>query len=291
MNRHWTVLELINETAAYFNKKGIESARLDAELLLSYCLKIPRIQLYIDFERLVSSDELAAFRELVKRRAAREPVAYLVGYKDFWSLKITVEKGVLIPRPETELLIEEAIALFKAHAEHALPLAILELGTGSGAISVALAQEFRNCRIYATDISLVALKIARQNSKAHGCADSMHLVQGNALTPFRQHEFFDLIISNPPYICSTDINQLAPEIWHYEPLEALNGGVDGLDFYRHWIPRMPALLKPDRWIILEIGAGQSAAVSQLFSNVGSFTDVQTVRDYAGKERLIKARKK
>ncbi len=291
MNRNWTVVALLNETATYFKKKGIDSARLDAELLLASCLDIPRIQLYIDFERLVSTDELAAFRELVRRRAAREPVAYLVGYKEFWSLNIKVTHGVLIPRPETELLIEEARALFTRQAAHAAPLVILEIGTGSGAISVALAQEFKNSRIYATDISSVALRVARENSICHGCANAIHLLQGDALTPFRQNEMFDLIISNPPYVCSAEIKQLLPEIQQYEPLAAINGGADGLDYYRRWIPQIPALLKPNGWIILEIGAGQSAAVLQLFSHAGRFADVQTIRDYTGRERVIRARKK
>ena len=291
MNRTWTVLELINETAAYFKKKGIESARLDAELLLAHCLNRARIQLYIDFERLVTADELSAFRELVRRRAAREPVAYLIGYRDFWSLKITVEKGVLIPRPETELLVEETAKIFKPRSEEGLQTAILELGTGSGALSIALAQELKHCIIYATDISPAALKIAQRNSSTHGCLGRIHFIRCDSLTAFRQKEIFDLIVSNPPYICSADIAGLAPEIREHEPVEALDGGPDGLSFYRQWISQMPVLLKSNGWAVLEMGAGQSAAVAQLFQNTGAFADVQTVKDYAGHERIIRARKK
>jgi release factor glutamine methyltransferase len=290
MNRTWTVLELINETTAYFKKKNIASARLDAELLLAHCLNRERIQLYIDFERLVTADELAVFRELVRRRAAREPVAYLIGYRDFWSLKIAVEKGVLIPRPETELLVEEALKIFKRGTEDGARITILEPGTGSGALSIALAQELKQCIIYATDISSVALKITQRNSKTHGCADRVQFIQCDSLTSFRQMEFFDLIVSNPPYICSADMAGLEPEIREHEPVEALDGGPDGLCFYRQWIPQMPALLKSNGWAVLEMGAGQSATVSKLFHNTGAFVDVQTIKDYAGHERIIRARK-
>jgi release factor glutamine methyltransferase len=291
MNRTWTVLELINETTAYFKKKNIESARLDAELLLAHCLSRERIQLYIDFERLVTADELSAFRELVRRRAAREPVAYLTGYRDFWSLKIAVEKGVLIPRPETELLVEEALKIFKRGTEDGVRITILEPGTGSGALSIALAQELKQCIVYATDISPAAIKIAQRNSRIHGCTGRVQFIQCDSLTSFRQKEIFDLIVSNPPYICSADMAGLAPEIREHEPVEALDGGPDGLSFYRQWIPQMPVLLNNNGWAVLEMGAGQSAAVSQLFQNTGAFADVQTVKDYAGHERIIRARKK
>jgi release factor glutamine methyltransferase len=290
MEKTWTVLELINETTAYFKKKAIESARLDAELLLAHCLNRTRIQLYIDFERQVTAEELFAFRELVRRRAAREPVAYLIGYKDFWSLKIKVEKGVLIPRPETELLVEEAVKIFERVPEKDAQRKILELGAGSGALSIALAQELKNCIIYATDISSAALKIAQDNSREHGCADRVHFIRSVSLGPFRQREIFDLIVTNPPYICSADIPGLAPEIREHEPIEALDGGPKGLDFYRQWIPEMPLLLKRNGWAVFEMGANQSAAVSQLCQNTGAFTDVQTVKDFAGYERVIRARK-
>jgi release factor glutamine methyltransferase len=291
MNKPWTVLELINETTAYFKKKGIESARLDAELLLAHCCNRARIQLYIDFERLVSAEELSIFRELVRRRAAREPVAYLTGYKEFWSLKIAVEKGVLIPRPETELLVEESVKTIKLLSKEVLQTAILELGAGSGALSIALAQELKQCIICATDISSAALKIAQRNSSAHGCAGRVHFIRGDSLTAFRQKEVFDLIVSNPPYICSAAIAGLAPEIREHEPVGALDGGPDGLSFYRRWIPQMPVLLKRNGWAVLEMGAGQSAAISKLFQDTGTFADVQTVKDYAGHERIIRARKK
>jgi release factor glutamine methyltransferase len=197
---------------------------------------------------------------------------------------------VLIPRPETELLVEEALKIFKRGTEDGARITILEPGTGSGALSIALAQELKQCSIYATDISPAAIKIAQRNSSTHGCAGRVQFIQCDSLTSFRQKEIFDLIVSNPPYICSADMAGLAPEIREHEPVEALDGGPDGLSFYRQWISQMPVLLKNNGWAVLEMGAGQSAAVSKLFQNTGAFVDVQTIKDYAGHERIIRARK-
>jgi release factor glutamine methyltransferase len=286
MNKIWTIIELINETTGYFKKKGIESARLEAELLLANCLGIERIQLYIAFERPVSEEELARFRETVRRRAAGEPAAYLTGYREFWSLKIRVQKDVLIPRPETELLVEEALKLLKPQDQE---MAILELGTGSGAISIALAKEIKNSGIYAADISASALAVARSNIEEHGLQERIRLVCGDGLTPFRQRALFDLIISNPPYICRREIGALAPEIKEHEPLQALDGGDDGLAFYRQWIPQMPSLLRNDGCVIFEIGAEQAAAVSQLFRDTEEFADITIKKDYSGHSRAVIAR--
>ena len=286
MNKIWTILELINETTGYFKKKSIESARLDAELLLAHCLNIERIQLYIAFERAVTEAELSLFRDMVRRRAAGEPVAYLTGYREFWSLKIKVQKGVLIPRPETELLVEEAIKLLKPGDREA---AILDLGTGSGAIAIALAGEIKNSVMYAADISSAALEVARRNIESQGLTGRIRLVCGNGLAPFKQGELFDLIISNPPYICSRDMETLAPEIKNHEPREALDGGADGLGFYRQWIPQMSALLRSGGWAVFEIGSEQALSVSQLFRDAG-FSDVTTVKDYAGHNRAVIARR-
>jgi release factor glutamine methyltransferase len=282
----WTVLELINETTGYFKKKSIASARLDAELLLAHCLGIERIQLYIAFERPLTEAELSAFREIVRRRAAGEPVAYLTGYREFWSLKIRVRHSVLIPRPETELLVEEGIKLLKACKREA---AVLELGTGSGAIAVALAKEIKNSVTYATDISPAALAVARQNIAEQELQERIRLVCGNGLSPFRKGPLFDLIISNPPYIRSNEIATLTPEIKDHEPLQALDGGDDGLVFYRQWIPQMLCLLRAGGGAVLEIGAEQAEAVSKLYRDAG-FSHVATAKDYAGHSRAVIARR-
>jgi len=287
VGRIWTILELINETTGYFKKKGIESARLDAELLLAHCLGIGRIQLYIAFERTLTEAELAAYRELVRRRASGEPVAYLIGYREFWSIKIRVQHGVLIPRPETELLVEETLRILKSEDRGA---AVLELGTGSGAIAIALAKEIKNSVIYAGDISPAALDVARQNIAEQGLQERIRLVCGNGPAPFKQVALFDLIISNPPYICSRSIPALAPEIKDHEPVQALDGGDDGLTFYRQWIPQMPALLRRGGRAVLEIGAEQSEAVSQLFRDAGAFAEIAVKKDHAGHTRSVIARR-
>jgi release factor glutamine methyltransferase len=287
VSRIWTILELITETTGYFKKKGIDSARLDAELLLAHCLGIERIQLYIAFERTLIETELAAYREAVKRRAAGEPVAYLIGYREFWSIKIRVQHGVLIPRPETELLVEEGIRLLTACNRDAV---ILDIGTGSGAIAVALAKEMKNSVLYAEDISPAALAVARQNIAEQGLQERIQLVCGNGPAPFKQGALFDLIISNPPYICRRAIATLAPEIKDHEPLQALDGGDDGLAFYRQWIPQMPALLRSGGRVVLEIGAEQAEAVSQLFRDAGAFADIAVKKDHAGHTRAVIARR-
>ena len=291
MNKQWTVIELINETTGYFKKKGIETPRLDAELLLAHCRATGRVQLYTNFDRPVSEAEISSFRELVRRRAAGEPVAYLTGYREFWSLKIRVGKGVLIPRPETELLVEEALNVFKPAVSAATQLTLLDIGTGSGAIAIALAKELHESIIYAADISRAALAVARANSTEQGYAGRIRFVCGDSVTPFRQKELFDLIVSNPPYIRSGDLKGLAREIREHEPIAALDGGIDGLDFYRQWIPQMPALLRGKGWVILEMGAGQAAAVAELFQQTGLFNAVKVVKDYAGHERVVLAQKR
>lgn len=287
MGRIWTILELINETTGYFKKKAIESARLDAELLLAHCLGLERIQLYIAFERLVTEAELSLFRQKVRRRASSEPVAYLIGYREFWSIKIRVQKGVLIPRPETELLVEEGIKLLGACDRET---AVLDIGTGSGAIAIALAKEIKNTVIYADDISPAALDVARRNIAEQGLQERVRLACGNGPAPFKHCAQFDLIITNPPYINSSDIAALAPEIKDHEPVQALDGGDDGLAFYRQWIPQMPPLLRRGGWVVLEIGAEQSEAVSRLFRDAGAFADITVKKDHAGHTRSVIARR-
>jgi release factor glutamine methyltransferase len=291
MDKTWTILELINETTAYFKKKGIDTARLDAELLLAHCLNKERIHLYLSFDQPVTPDELSSYRELVRRRAEGEPVAYLIGYREFWSLKIRVSQGMLIPRPETEMLVEEAVKILKPADADSNTLHILELGTGSGAISLALAKELQNLSVYATDVSPTALHTALTNARHYGYAQRIAYICGHSLTLFKPRELFDMVISNPPYIRRADIAHLAKEIKNHEPLEALNGGEDGLRFYREWIPLLPALLKKGAWVLFEMGDKQSSAITQEFIATDMYTPVKIVKDYAGHERVILAQKK
>jgi release factor glutamine methyltransferase len=290
MNKIWTILELITETAVYFRKKGISTARLDAELLLAHCLQKERIQLYITFDQPITGDVLSAYREIVRRRAGGEPVAYLIGCREFWSLKIKVVKGVLIPRPETELLVEETLKIVKSADADGTSCSMLELGTGSGAISVALAKELKHSFHYATDISTVALQTARDNARECGFTARISFIHGYSLSSFKNRELFDIILSNPPYIRSGAIAALPVEIKDYEPLDALDGGSDGLRWYREWIPQLPSVLKKGGWVLFEIGEGQTSAITRLFAATGVYNPAQIVKDFAGHDRVILAQK-
>lgn len=287
----WTIIELLKETQLYFTKKGIKTSRLDAELLLSHCLKKDRVKLYMDFESPVTSEELVSFRQLVRRRAKREPISYILGYKEFWSMKIRVTRDVLIPRPETEILVEETVGILSRCNHDSRLQKVLELGTGSGAISLALAKEKDHMIVFTVDISPKALKVAKDNITQCKLDNRIFLVCGNFLEPFIWDESFDIVVSNPPYICTKDIERLEPEIKDHEPRCALDGGKDGLSFYREWIPQLPALLKTNAWIALELGDGQAQAVFHLLSLSGFYKNIRIAKDYAQLERVILAQKK
>ncbi|MCP4715099.1 MAG: peptide chain release factor N(5)-glutamine methyltransferase, partial [Deltaproteobacteria bacterium] len=253
----------MKETRAYFDKKGIAAARLDAELLLAHVLNKDRVQLYLDYNCPVTVDELGRYRELVKRRAAREPVAYITGIKEFWSIELGVSPAVLIPRPDTEVLVERAVALLVDGASTKLHLRVLDIGTGSGALAVALARELTTVSVVGLDVSPGALAVAQRNINACGLQDRVQLVCGNATASLKPMAEFDIIIANPPYVCTGDLERLEPEVADYEPRSALDGGADGLRFYRSWIPGLPEFLCRDGHVLFEIGCDQGAAVSDL----------------------------
>ncbi len=274
----WTVLELIRWTQGYFERHGVPSARLDAELLLAWVMGVQRIDLYVGFERRVAEQERARFRELVRERATeRVPVAYLTGQREFWSLPIRVTRDVLIPRPETETLVRVALEL--------KPDRICEVGTGSGCLSAALASELPAARIQALDCSEAALEVARSNFEALGVLDRIELLASDGLTAACGP--FDLLISNPPYIPSSDLDALEPEIGH-EPRVALDGGADGLRFLRRLIEQAPEKLARPGWLALEVGRGQSPIVEEHCLALGA-ARVEIHKDLAGIERVVAAR--
>ncbi len=279
--------DLLKETKAYFEKCSVASARLDAELLLAHCLQIERIKLYVDFEYQLTHDELARFRELVRRRSKREPVAYITGHKEFWSLRLAVTPDVLIPRPDTEVLVEETVKVMKARGS-AGPLRILDIGTGSGAISLALAKELPDAALVALDVSAQALAVAQANARLFDFGGRIEFICGDSLYGVQEGRRFDAIVSNPPYIPSADIETLEPEIKNFEPRMALDGGPDGLDFYRAVIPQIYPHLNAKGFVALEIGNGQGAAVAELFAAAGQYTAVRIVKDYAHKDRVVTA---
>lgn len=282
----WTVLRLILWSAEYLARKGIGSGRLDAEHLLAHVVGVDRLQLYLDFERPLSRSELDGFRPLLRRRAAREPLQYVLGHQPFRTLDLEVSPGVLIPRPETELLVGEVLAWTEASAREA-PLA-LEIGTGSGAIGLSLACEGYFTHVTATDVSEASLEVARRNRESAGLTDSVELRLGSLFEPLEDGARFDVIVSNPPYVAEVDEASLEPEVRDWEPREALFAGRDGLDVIRRMVDEAPRYLKAGGLIALEVGADQARRVTRLMEDDGRYDDVRIVRDYSGRERFVLA---
>jgi release factor glutamine methyltransferase len=250
-------------------------------------LDLPPHALVLEGERIVSELQAERARSLLKRRAAREPLQYLLGTQEFRGLDIAVTPDVLIPRPETELLVEEAL---RAVVDRKEP-AIADVGTGSGCVAVALAQARRDATLYALDLSAPALAVARRNAERHGVGDRIRFIRADLLGAFGEAsaETFDVIVSNPPYIPELEVERLQPEIAHYEPRVALAAGKDGLDFYRRLLQEAPPLLKPGGCLIMELGCGQFEAVKQLTFCRGAFDAVECCKDAAGIERVFVAR--
>lgn len=282
MSEAWTVLNLLKWTANFFSGKGIENGRLDAELLLAEILKLNRIGLYLNFDRPVQSDELAAFRALIERRARREPIAYILGHCEFWSLTFKVGPEVLIPRGDTETLVEAALKVLPPGGT------LLDVGVGSGAIALAIAHERPDLAVEGIDLSPAALAIATENAQTLGVAARVTLRQGD-LFALEGSGQYDVIVSNPPYIAVGEKAALMPEVRDFEPSLALFAGADGLDCYRALIPAARALLQSSGYLLVEVGAGQAAAVAALFAAAG-YAGIFTSRDLNGIERVVAGRK-
>jgi len=276
--------------ARFLAAAGIDSPRLDAEVLLRHVLGLEREQLYLRTERRMGEEEQARFQLALWRRSQHEPVAYITGRRDFWSLEFSVTPAVLIPRPETELLVEVALESAR-RLEVKSGLKILDVGTGCGAIAVSLAKELPQAEISATDVSAAALQVARENAARHGVTARIQFLQGDLFGPVDEKKNdFHFIVANPPYVRSTDLAALPPEICEWEPVAALDGGIDGLDYYRRIISEAHRHLVLGGYAVLEIGADMTPDVSRLFAGVGCYADVSVCQDYAAKDRVISARK-
>jgi release factor glutamine methyltransferase len=275
------VLDVVRWTTARFGERGLATPRLDAELLVAHVLALPRVQLYVQFERVLSPDELGALRVSIQRRQAGESVAYLTGRKEFWKLEFAVDARVLVPRPDTETLVEEAVARLDASGE-APPPRIADVGTGSGALAITLAKLRPGAAVFASDVSGPALEVARANAERLSAA--VTFVEGDLGAPLGAHAPFSLIIANLPYVPAGELASLPPDV-RSEPVLALDGGADGLDLVRRLVADAPALLGPGGVLALEIGAGQGEATRALFGAAG-FADVQTRRDLAGVDRVV-----
>ena len=316
-----TVLEAIQKSADFLDKRGVDSPRLQAELLLAHALKMPRMKLYLNFERSLNAPETDALRDLVKRRSQREPLQHIVGTTSFCGLEIGVNRNVLVPRPETELLAElgwQFLAALVAQREndfpsssspltrgepspaaHAAPsptsraremreISALDFGTGSGCIAIALAAKCPAARVTGLDISSEALALARDNAARNNIAERIEFLHGDgfAACPGQQ---FDLVVSNPPYIPSEEIATLQPEVRDFDPRSALDGGLDGLDFYRRLAADAGASLKLGGRIMMEFGDGQGESIAEIFKNEKWI--VESVKeDYSRRPRILVAKK-
>jgi len=281
---HLTIKEALSRARLRLKESGTDSPALDAGLLLSYVTGRDLAGLYRDWESVLTPAEEEWYLSLVARREAGEPVAYLTGHKEFMGLDFVVNRSVLIPRPETELLVETALRLLP-HT----PL-IVDVGTGSGAIAVSLAVLMPGAVVYATDQSRAAIEVARINAALHGVESRIRFFQGDLLAPLAGLDLagrVDLVAANLPYIATGEISALPREVRLFEPVSALDGGADGLDLYRRLIPAAAGMLKPGGWLLAEIGCGQREAVSGLLRP--PLWEVTILKDLAGRDRLAAGR--
>lgn len=280
-----TILDLINRSADYLKSKGSETSRLDAELLLAETLSINRVDLYVRFEQPLNGGEVDRYRELIRRRGQGEPVAYILGRAAFRNLIFRVDPHVLVPRPETEHVVE-AVLVILSEREWARPPAVLDVGTGSGAIAVALAHEYPDASYIATDASAEALQLARENADAAGVADRVEFTRSDMFAGLDPLNTFDVIVSNPPYIADDEWPQLPPDVREFEPEAALRAGADGLDYYRLLAAEAPQFLKPRGCLVMEIGHTQGLAVSELLKATGRFAEIDIEQDYGSRDRVV-----
>lgn len=289
----WTVRRLLEWTSGFFTRKTVDAPRLSAELLLAHVLTVPRIKLYTDYERVLSETDLAAFRALVQRAGEHEPIAYLTGKAHFFNLEFEVGAGVLIPRPDTETLVENVLQLARNTPGFEAPR-VLDLCTGSGCIAAAIAHRLKGAVVIAIDKSEPAVAIARRNIERLGLADRVSIEHGDLYEPLSRivdAAPFNLIVSNPPYIATTQMAALDRNVRDYEPHEALDGGIDGLVLHRRILQSANDRLVPGGRIYLEIAFDQGPAAREIAGKYEDLDDVRVLKDYAGHERVLTARRK
>ncbi|MFH1825151.1 MAG: peptide chain release factor N(5)-glutamine methyltransferase [Candidatus Firestonebacteria bacterium] len=283
-----TRIELLNFGTNILNRFKIKESRLDSELILCKALSLKKLQLYMSFKKLVSLYEFLIFGNYLRRRIKFEPISYILGYKEFIGYIFKVDKRALIPRPETEILVESCLSLIKSNPKE---YKIVDVGTGCGNMAISLAKNLNNVKIYATDISLETLELARENAKLNNVNEKIVFLCGNLLEPLHKKEKFNFIISNPPYIKAEEINNLPREVRKFEPNIALNGGNDGLKFYKEIIRTALKLLEDGGYLAFEIGFAQIDKVKKLFDKSGQFTIINVIKDYSGIDRVIIAERK
>ena len=287
----WTIQKLLNWTTEYLTGKGVDAPRLSAELLLSNVLGLKRIELYTQYNRMVEQEHLARLRELVKRAGQHEPVAYLVGRAEFYSIEFEVTPDCLIPRPETELLVQRSIELLRLRAG---PHQVCDLCTGCGVIAVAIAKNVPDAKVIATDLSEAALGVAAKNVRKYGLDDRVELLRGDLyepLIPQLDMAPFDLIVCNPPYVSAAEYEKLEKNVKDYEPRTALYGGEDGLELYRRIAEQVGRFLDSDGALLLEIGYEQGPAVRALLEQTGLFEIIKVDKDLSSHDRIVMAQRK
>lgn len=312
MTKTWTVLEIIDRGKKHLAEKGFENARLETELILGHALSLPRIGLYLNYDRALKEEELARFKSLLRKRLAGEPVQYVIGTAAFMFAEFEVSSAVLIPRPETEAVTELALRIIGGIAgnAHAAPggatadgdvgsarstggrdVLVADIGTGSGVIAVTLAQKIPRARVYATDSSGAALSVAAKNARRAGVVDRIVFCEGRLLAPLEEKKLagrLSAIVSNPPYVPSGQIQHLPAEVRDFEPREALDGGPDGLDSLRIIAQDGPRFLAAGGAIVLEVGDKQEGKVAGMLR--ASLGNAEIFKDYAGRERIVVGRK-
>lgn len=281
----WTIGRLLDWTTKFLQQKGSESPRLDSEVLLAYALSCKRIDLYARHSEEAPEQGRQRFRELVRQRIEGCPVAYLVGRKEFFSLEFAVNRSVLIPRPDTECLVDECLRVAKTMEAPT----ILDIGTGSGCLPVAIVKHHKTAQATAVDLSSEALAVASTNAAKHGVAERIRFVQGDLFAPLDAGERFDFILSNPPYIPHDEIAKLAPGVRDYEPHTALDGGTDGFAVFDRLIAEATAHLKPGGYLLIEIGSLQEGPARERLERHGGYELAKTVHDGSGHPRVLIAR--
>jgi release factor glutamine methyltransferase len=290
----WTIRDLLKVTTDYLKEKEIDNPRLTAEVLLAHQLNIDRLKLYLELEQPLTASELSGYRSLIKRRLRHEPLQYITGVQEFWSLDFVVDPRVLIPRPETELLVEQGLRLIETMqgpADHSIK--ILDLGTGCGAIGIALAREIPDADIWATDISADALQVASLNARKHGVSDRIQFSQGDLWEPFVGIGImtFDIIVSNPPYIPTEEYPSLQPEVRDYEPSMALDGHPGGMYYIEKILTEAPKYMNQGGWLLMEMDPDQTGKALRFLEGIGAYAEKERVKDYSHRYRAILARKR
>jgi release factor glutamine methyltransferase len=284
-----TCLEILNQAVEKFRSEGIDRPRTNAELLLGAVLNVKKIDLYLNGDRILTPEQIEKFDLFIKERLSGKPLQYIIGSTEFFGLEFKVNESVLIPRPETETLVETVIENLKDLTRPK----IVDLGTGSGAIAIVLAKNLKDCSVFTTDISLDALEVAQKNAKSHGVEDQIEFLCGNLFEPLRDKELqssVDCVVSNPPYVSPKEFDNLPKEIKDHEPIVALKTDEEGISFHRRIVENSLDFLRKGGILALEVGLGQANQVADLISNLKSFEDADIRKDLGGIERIVLARK-